>query len=236
MINSGCKKSKLLPTCIVIVLSITMIGLGIWQLKRAEYKKAILTQQKNLQQKQPTDYSSIKESDLQKYLPIIASGEFDNQHQFLLDNKTWNGKVGYDVITPLLNNDHQAVLLVNRGWVPRERTREQLPELALVEGTQQIVGLLDQPGNPLQLNQKIEAQLNWPRIIQRIDISQIEKQLGYAVFPYIIQLQKPTDYTFQLHWQAVYGQPTRHIAYAIQWFAFTAILIIGYFIVIRRTP
>ena len=45
----------------------------------------------------------------------IKVSELLPENQFLLDNKVYKRKAGYDVITPMLVND--KILLVNRGWV-----------------------------------------------------------------------------------------------------------------------
>jgi surfeit locus 1 family protein len=227
-------KFNVLHTLVVLLLATAMVGLGLWQLKRADYKKSILSQQKTLAQQTPQQYSNINENLMQKYMPVTAIGSFDNQHQFLIDNKTLNGRVGYDVLTPLQIDAPAKTILVNRGWVPRGKTRHEQPVLAPITGIQHITGFFDQPGKPLLLSRNNDESNVWPHILQRIDTTEISQALGYPINPYIIQLKQPTDYTYRLHWQVVYGQPSRHTGYAIQWFLFAVILLVGDFFLQTR--
>ena len=61
---------------------------------------------------------------------ISVAGRWDAARQFLLDNRTRDGRAGYEVLTPLQLDDGRW-LIVNRGWVSFSGYRERLPDIAI---------------------------------------------------------------------------------------------------------
>src|SRR3984885_10862529 len=57
---------------------------------------------------------------------VSVTGELDGAHQFLLDKRSYQGRPGSQVLTPLARAG-QPALLVDRGWVPFTGSRAQLP-------------------------------------------------------------------------------------------------------------
>src|SRR5260370_462352 len=56
-------------------------------------------------------------SDVPLYQRVSVTGRLEGARQFLLDNRTYGGRAGYEVLTPLTRAG-AAVLLIDRGWVP----------------------------------------------------------------------------------------------------------------------
>ena len=48
---------------------------------------------------------------------MTVTGRYDPQHEILARARTVNGRVGFEIVTPLVLADGTAVL-VDRGWVP----------------------------------------------------------------------------------------------------------------------
>jgi surfeit locus 1 family protein len=87
-------------------------------------------------------------SGLPRYARIEVRGKWDGSRQFLLDNRTRDGRAGYEVLTPLALDDGRW-LLVNRGSVPFGGYRDRLPDVGIVApGCSEIRGLLDDLRNP----------------------------------------------------------------------------------------
>ncbi len=61
---------------------------------------------------------------------LSVTGTLDGAHQFLLDNRSWRGTAGYEVLTPL-RRPAARTLLVDRGWVPFTGSRRRLPDITL---------------------------------------------------------------------------------------------------------
>ncbi len=76
---------------------------------------------------------------------IIFSGKFDNEQQFLLDNRIYQDRVGYEVITPVKVAGLKKRVLVDRGWIESPPTRQILPVITSVFGSQIINGIIRIP-------------------------------------------------------------------------------------------
>ena len=104
---------------VTLLLLGLLMSLGFWQLDRAEQKRALLAGYNT-----DRDATVIQlEPGLQSYRDFnyqiaSAAGHYDPDRQFLLDNRTHNGRVGYHVLTPFVLRKSGAAVLVNRGWIP----------------------------------------------------------------------------------------------------------------------
>jgi len=219
------------PWLLVIVAPILiaiLIGLGSWQLDRAEQKQTLLTQLQARQHGKPLTGSDLKQTKDLAFKPIILAGQFDNQHQLLLDNKFHQHRPGFHVITPMKIAGSNKLILLHRGWVPRGRKREDLPKLRPYNTTQTIEGIIYQPTKKLLLLSAVSDGIKvWPRIIQRLDFPAIEKQLSHPVYPFLVILDPKQAQGFIQDWTPVIMQPSRHLGYAFQWFALAATLLIS---------
>jgi len=111
-----------------------MLWLGNWQLNRAALKVSL---QKSAEQSlyapaTPLDQISDFDAAAAIYQRVVLAGLFDPSRQFLWDNRTREGRAGFEVVIPMQLNSGQWVL-VNRGWIPPEASRELRPDVSLPE-------------------------------------------------------------------------------------------------------
>jgi len=116
------KAKKPLPTWLPLVIGTLLVaqfaGLGAWQVSRGLEKRA---EQQLFRDE--TGFAAWQDGmEIRPYQRLKASGVYDGDHQFLLENIIVNSHYGYYVLTPLVANDGEPVLLVNRGWI--EKTAE----------------------------------------------------------------------------------------------------------------
>ena len=72
---------------------------------------------------------------------VIVQGTWLAQHTVFLDNRQMNGKPGFYVLTPLQLEGGGAVVLVQRGWVPRNfADRAALPKVETPAGRVTVQG------------------------------------------------------------------------------------------------
>jgi cytochrome oxidase assembly protein ShyY1 len=73
----------------------------------------------------------------------------------------------------------------------------------------------------------VEAVKPWPRVVQSIDITELAADFDLPIYPYTVRLAEHYPGSYQANWQLVNLQPSKHIGYAVQWFAmsFTLVLI-----------
>jgi len=230
-------KPTLWPTVVTLLLLVLMTGLGLWQLERADWKQALVDTNEGRSRLSPIALRPGAEiSDEVQYRRVFARGYYDMEHQLLLDNKTYQGHAGYHVLTPLRLAESDAVVLVNRGWVPLGKSRADLPELPGTDGEVLVDAIIKLPPMKLfRLADVDETNAGWPKVVQQVEMGELEQLLGVTLEPLTLLLDKDDEFGFIRDWKAVYGVTVdKHRAYAVQWFTLAAVLLIIYISVNSR--
>lgn len=222
----------IVPTIVTLFFIYLMITLAQWQADKARYK---IDLEDKVEQRKDLPVVTLDELpqsiDERIYLPVTAYGAYDSERYFLLDNRILNGKVGYDVYTPLVLSDETAVL-VNRGFVVQGKTREDLPEVITPEEQVSIKGLLDKaPSKTVLLADNVNESETWPIVLQYLDIAEAESVLGIPMFDMIIRLDENEEHGFERVIPALNLRSDKNAGYAFQWYTLTLTLIIIYFVV-----
>ncbi len=223
-------KLRPVPTVAVVLLLPLLVGLGLWQLQRAEEKRslqAMLAQRSNAP---PLElYPAATDQQNLLFRSVVAAGRFDAQRYYLLDNQVYRGRAGYDVLMPLRIKGSDAVVVVNRGWVPLGPSRAQLPAVPTPASAVRIKGILSRtPGELLQLGSQNRGSGEWPRVILRVDLGRMQRELSRELFPYLLQIDSQSPHAFRVHWKPYVDSPQRHTSYAVQWFSMAGILLVLY--------
>ena len=222
----------ILPTIVTLFFIYLMVTLGQWQAEKAQYK--VNLENKVMQRK---DLPAVTLDELPQslderiYLPVTAYGRYDTEKHFLLDNRILNGRVGYDVYTPLILGDETAIL-VNRGFVELGKTREDLPEVITPVQKVSIKGLMDKPpSKTVVLADNVNNSDTWPIVLQYLDIEETKVTLGVPVYDMIIRLDENEEHGFVREIPALNLRSDKNAGYAFQWYTMTLTLIIIYFVV-----
>ena len=219
-------------TLVTIVFLYTMMSLGFWQAERAEFKDTL--QQKIIDRKKlsPAGMEELPASiENRRYLPVKFIGRFDTQHSFLLDNITFEGKVGYHVFTPIKIDESKAIL-VNRGFVPQGKTRDLLPEVDAPGGKIVISGLLDlPPSRTLLLAENVQETSRWPVVLQYVDLLEINQLIDYELYDMVLWLNPDEAASFEYDLPVLNLNAAKNNGYAFQWFAMSLALLIIYIVV-----
>ena len=203
-------------------------SLGIWQLKRAEEKKQILHDSELHANNTPQNISlPAHEPEKFRYQRIQLYGRYISSKQFVLDNQIHNHKVGYNILTPFKVADTDFVVLVDRGWLPLEKSRMHLPEINVDESLRKVIGVVYTPfGDPFTLGEIDNGDIQWPRLIQYLDFTALSHRLGSSLQPFTLRLDSDQQNGYLREWKTFTFSPNRHIAYAVQWFALALTLLI----------
>jgi surfeit locus 1 family protein len=200
--------------------------LGYWQLGRAREKQALID---GYTRGDATivDVTSRSLDGLARYHAVSARGRYEPRRQVLLDNMpSADGRPGYRVLTPLRRASGRPLLLVDRGWVPLGERREDLPAVAVADDAREIAGRIDHPPTPgLRLRAAEETGAgSWPHVMSFPTAGQLAAALGEPVEPGIVLLDPRAPDGYDRRWEpSLRMSPARHVAYAIQWFAFAII-------------
>ncbi|HTO56764.1 MAG TPA: SURF1 family protein [Pseudomonadales bacterium] len=216
-------------TIFVAVFLPLTIALGFWQIDRGAQKRAIEDARLASFGALPLDEGKLDEAP--PYARVRIEGRYDGQHQFLVDNHTRHGVPGYVVITPFDSVGGRRVL-VNRGWIEAPSSRSQLPEVPVSDATVRIVGSLWIASATTKDSSEWDD--HWPKRIEQFDARRIGA-LVHATVPLEFRLEEDQPGSLE---PIVLGEEmtsTRHIGYAVQWFAMASALVIAYVVLgIRR--
>lgn len=198
-----------------------LLGLGAWQLNRAEQKRQILQQHHAREQVDAIQYRA----DLPQNAKATVQGVLESQRYWLLEGRTFQGKPGYEVLMALKLGEQ--TLLINRGWIAAALDRKVMPTLEPVPDYRVTLdGVLMLPSNS-PLTDEADNQLQqWPHRVLEMDMAMMSKQLGRTLEPLYLRLDAEHPLALQNIWQPTNMPPERHTAYAIQWFGLATALII----------
>ena len=140
-----------------------------------------------------------------------------------------NEEPGHLVVTPLILDDGSAVLVI-RGWIPFEMQRPPVRQAAPPSGPVSVKGYLV----PDEGDGRIVPE---DGVIRTLDVRGIASALPYEVAALPIQLKaqsppQPGDLPRPYPLPELSEGP--HFSYAIQWFAFATIALIGGVVLFRR--
>lgn len=197
-------------TLLVLVL---LLSLSAWQYQRGVHKL------KDLHAFHQTGLHHYRWSDkISNHQHLSLQGYYLNEHQFLLDNQFYRHRFGYHVITPLLLQTGQIVL-VDRGFISGGVSRTELPKIMPVAGLQTLSGRVHYvQANRFISNHVIDNPGQSPLVIEQVDFGMIGTILHKPLAPWLIWLDSDQEHGFSRHWQVVTMTPERHFAYAFQWF------------------
>lgn len=209
---------------LAVLLLPLFIGLGFWQLSRAEEKREVGARWAQQRLLPPVPLASLgRDVGELAYRPVTLRGEFLQERDFLLDNRTRQGRYGVDVLTPMRLESGELVL-VNRGWMPGDPSRRELPRVAPVPGEQALQGFVYVPPGESYTLGEIAAGEGWPQLVQAIDLPTLGDLLGEPLWPYTVRLSMDSPAALLADWPLVSAQPEKHEAYAAQWFAMALVL------------
>jgi surfeit locus 1 family protein len=231
---------KFAPSVFATVLTLASIALfmklGLWQLSRAAEKRELEAQYTSGQQT-VIELTAQNAGTLRRYQKVCATGRYDPQHQFLLDNMpSAMGQPGYRVVTAFELRGGTWVL-VDRGWRAPGPTRADLPAISVGDEPRRLCGQLDVLPRPgVRLGTADPTQGLWPRVVSFPEHADLERSLGRNVQPGLVLLDPQQPDGYERLWQVRFDLgPQRHIGYAVQWFAFAAAAFVIYIVMgIRR--
>lgn len=212
-----------------------MVGLGLWQLARLSERRLLNAQIQARLTLPPLTLTDAPLTDLAQldYRRVMAEGVYDFANEIVLRNRAYREAPGVHVLTPLRLAEGQAAVLVDRGWIPyAQSTSEARRDYQYPTGPVTVTGLARL--SQTRASQFLPADPPLSPALPRLDawywvnLEQIQTQLPYALLPVFIELEATPDKTqppiagYELD---LTDGP--HLNYAIQWFAFAIIAMVG---------
>lgn len=211
----------------------TCVRLGFWQLDRLEQRRGRNATIASRLALAPAPLAELLDEGLPPgglaYRRVRAEGIYDLQHEFTLYGRPLEGRPGDHLLTPLLLEDGTAIV-VDRGWIPTGSGASPDP----VAPTDPVIvdGYLVEPEAATEPDGTTLS-----GTVSRLDLTLIGSGLQYSLAPVAIRLieQLPAQGSgFPVPAPEPAFDEGPHLSYAIQWFSFAAVAVIGYLSLERR--
>lgn len=210
-----------------LAVAVGCVRLGFWQLARLGERRARNAAITHRMDAPPVSWDeATRDSARARFRRVQLTGRYDYTRELVLTSRGRNGAPGVYVLTPLAVSGMPAVL-VNRGWA--YAADGMTVDLAKWhEGdTATVVGFLDD-FVPAYGMVSTPSQSRGVRHLVR---DSIEQRLGERVAPFLVVQRLGSEPTDSItHLVRVDPPPMdegSHRSYAIQWFAFAIIAVVG---------
>ncbi len=254
--GAGLAGARVFIAVVAATAVLATLLLGQWQLRRAAQKLGMAQQivrqesQETLANKALTATKNIANTAAVTALfnrRVALQGQWLHQHTVYLQNRQMHRQQGFYVVTPLrlepqgqdpVNAESQAVVLVQRGWVPRDfQDMTRLPPVADPQGHVQVGGRVIAQlssvfalgtDSPLTSAALPQASASAPRIRHNLDIATFAAQTGLPLLPVVVLQTDANSDGVQRQWLAVESGVEKHYGYAFQWFALCGLVVVLY--------
>jgi len=211
---------------LIVAALAVLIGLGMWQLQRNEWKQDLVAKSHERTNLAPIEVEAALPltTDELDYRRITVTGDWLTDDVQFIANRIRASTRGEEIVVPVLPAAGGPAVLVNMGWIPDGLRDDVLPEILAEAGTP-IEGLAR---NFSELEGRRIASGAWTSFAP----TSIGEELGYPVQPWIViagaerrgDVAQGAALPVQ-GWQR-FENYTPHIEYALTWFGIAAALVV----------
>ena len=220
---------------LVAVVAALFLSLGFWQLDRRS-ERILDNEVRSSRFDAPvvdleaalsaigSDVSSLE------YRQVTVTGTFRPESEILIRSRVFRGTAGFGVITPL-EIDSGVTVLVDRGWVPLEYDTAPIPAPPLERvGVAAMVRLSLAASSIGPVDEANAATFS------RVDLSLLANRFpGLApVWLQVVSDARPGSLPVPAG-LPVFDSEGPHMSYAVQWFSFAIISLVGFYFLARKS-
>jgi cytochrome oxidase assembly protein ShyY1 len=227
---TGSSSQRVVVMGVAVVVAATCIGLGLWQLRRLDERRALNIEILRSRSDAPIAIEDASAAAADPYRDAVAHGTYDVEREVIVYGRSLDGEAGHVVVTPLVLDDAGAILVV-RGWVPFAM------QTAPVRGAEPPAGEVTVTGSLVPDEGDGSVAPDAGGVIRVLDVRGIAPSLPYDVFPLPVQLAEqtpPQSGSLPSPMPLPELSEGPHLSYAIQWFSFAAVAVAGAAILLRR--
>ncbi len=212
-------RRDIVGAAVALAVAIVCVRLGIWQLDRLGQRRARNAVVAARLAQPPLSVGRGTPLDSVRQRRLVARGVYDFARERVWPLRSFDGTPGVALVTPLRLADGSAVF-VDRGWVPSPDAHHVDPSVYREPDSASVEGLGFIP----------------PRGREDVDIAALRDSVPYALLPFLLQ-QTGTSAPHGLprRWPAPSLDDGPHLSYAIQWFSFALIIVVGTSALLRKT-
>lgn len=228
----------------MLLVAAVCVRLGLWQLDRREQRREINEAQRAALALPPLELTGdtlaavARDPSAYRYRRASVRGVPLPEAEVVVRGRSRGGRPGVHLATPLRVERSGAAVLVNRGWAPAPDAATLDPRPLAEPGLREIQGIilpLPPPGSPAR---PLETDVAGVRIlsVQRLTLREIQPRLPVPLLPFLLQ-QLPSAGDPELPARLPLpdlDDPGPHLSYALQWFGFATIAVVGFAVLVRR--
>ena len=215
-----------------------LIGLGVWQLQRLEWKRGLIAEIETRAKAPPIILAEAlalaKDGGDPSYLHVRVAGRFENdkeRHLYALAD----GAPGWHLITPLVADDG-ATVMVDRGFVPDALKEQATRPQSQVEGETSVTGLVRVPESKGAFTPDSDPDRD--RWYYRDLDGMAQSMFGdkpQNLAPFFLEAEEggPPG-SWPRGGQTRLDLPNNHLQYAITWFLLAFCLLVIYAVYVRQ--
>jgi surfeit locus 1 family protein len=225
---------------IATVLGVALlVGLGLWQLQRLEWKQALIAERDSRLAAAPVTLDqALKEFDADRsveFLKVEVTGAFQNEAELFLLT-TDGGVPGFEIVTPLVSQDG-IVVLTDRGFIPEPlKDPAKRPE-SRPQGEVKVTGMLRRhvgSRGPFTPDNDPEANIwYWWDIPAMLAFAHVGPDARVA--PFALHLLPGDGKSLPRPVAVDTALTNNHLQYALTWFALAVLLVVMSGLLIRQT-
>jgi cytochrome oxidase assembly protein ShyY1 len=221
---------------LVVATVVASVLLSQWQFSRGEEREArndLVRANIDQQPVTPDDLLVVGQDlpDELQWRNVAVSGRYDEDATRLVRKRTFEGRPGFYVLTPIVG-ENDVALWVNRGWIPNAATAVTAPEVpAAPAGTVTAIVRMRPSEDPsgIAIGELPDGQ------VDKIDVAALSEERGGPTYGGFGELVEETPATqpapSPLDPPSLSSGP--HVSYAFQWLTLGLIAIVGYVILAR---
>ncbi len=217
----------------LMLLVLTLAGmaltgaLGHWQLSRATERQALQAAAQAAERMADANVADLlaaanpAAADALLHRSITLQGRWLADRTLYLDNRVMEQRPGFYVLTPLQLAGQHAVVLVARGWAPRNfADRTVLPPLQTPTAEVQVHGrLVDHMPSFFALGAESPGPIR-----QNIDLQAYARESGLPLAALMVQQEGAPSEGLQRDWPLASSGADKNLSYAFQWFSLCALM------------
>lgn len=215
---------------LAVISAALFVRLGFWQLSRLSQRKALNALVTARLSEPLVDVTSLPADSASVLRRARATGTPDYAHEVILAARSYEGSPGVYLFTPLHIAGRDTAVLVNRGWIyaPDGMTidarRWRDPDTSFV-GYADLLPELSEPSPTSGVLRRDQ------RIARRLDEGAVASLIPYPVSRvYLVATEQDTVVPVSQRVARLSPPPLDegpHLSYAIQWFSFAVIALVG---------
>jgi surfeit locus 1 family protein len=205
---------------LAIALAVVFIRLGVWQLERLQERRALNAALKAALAEPAVPFPELQKGGGRPDRHTTVEGTPDFENEFVVTGRSNNGSPGVHIFTPIKVPGLERAVLVNRGWV-------YAADAASVDLSRWRENRRVFQGYTQQIPWGHTASIVKGRGIRPLLFNGVLRVMPYPFHgQYVVSRDPATDTTpVRLPEPDLGNGP--HLSYAIQWFCFAAIALVG---------